>query len=289
MTGGPPPAELAARITADADRALGRSLGTVSAGAGLWAALQRDDVDAAAAARLLGAAPVLAATVMRVANSALFGQRGRVGSLQRAVTTLGLDAVRGIVLAGSLRHLGRRVDPGLLDPGDWLQHSVATAIAARRLAEGRLPPAEAEGAFIAGLLHDLGWAVFASTQPKAMRACLAELEAAPAPGAGGCDGIERAHFGLTHAACGALVAAHWGLPAAIPAAIGEHHSSGPPGSGITPLGAVLRLADAAASELIRPLACEAGWERPPLSAGDAGFVTDLASETATLLEALHGR
>ncbi|MCU0976093.1 MAG: HDOD domain-containing protein [Steroidobacteraceae bacterium] len=282
-----PPAGLAARIAADADRAFGRSLGQASAGAELWSALQREDIDAAAAARLIGGTPVLAATVMRVANSALFGRRGQVGSLQRAVTTLGLDAIRGVVLAASLRHVGRQAVPGLLDGDEWLQHSVATAIAARRLAEARLPPPEAELAFIAGLLHDLGWAVFASTQPEAMRACLAELAVSPVRGDPGCRAVEHRHFGLTHADCGALVADHWGLPVAIGAAIREHHGRNAADEGISPLGAILRLADAAASDRIMPLACEAGWDRPALSADQAESVTDLASETAGLLEALH--
>lgn len=289
MTRADPPADLVARVTADADRALGRSLGQVSAGAELWAALRRDDVDAAAAARFLGAAPVLAAAVMRVANSALFGYRGQVGSLQRAVTILGLDAVRGIVLAGSLRQLGRQVDPGLLDAQQWLRHSVAAAIAARRFAQGRLPQAEADSAFIAGLLHDLGWAVYASTQPRVLRACLAELAAARVEGPGACASIERAHFGMTHAECGARVAERWGLPSALCAAIGEHHPSDLAEGAITPLGETLRLADAAATERVGPLDCESGWPRPVLSEVQAGSVTDLASETDALLEALHGR
>jgi putative nucleotidyltransferase with HDIG domain len=288
MSDSMPPAGLVARIEADADRAFGRSLGRASASGALWTALQRDDIDAARAARLLEAAPVLAATVMRVANSALFGRRGQVGSLHRAVTTLGLDAVRGIVLAGSLRHLGRQVDPGLLDGDGWLRHSVATAIAARRLAEGRLPPADAEGAFIAGLLHDLGWAVFASIQPQGMRACLAELAAGEACGEAGCAAVERAHFGLTHAACGAVVADHWGLPAAIGTAIREHHGLDGAARALTPLGAVVRLADAAASERAGPLACEARWQRPALPPAEAESVTDLAAETAGLLAALRG-
>lgn len=279
----PPPS---ARIVADADRAFGRALGSVSSAAALLAALQRADLDAAGMARLIGADPVLAATVMRVANSAFYGLRGRVGSLPRAVATLGFEAIRGIVLAASLRHLGRQLDPPLLDGGEWLAHSVSAALAARRLAQVHPGPLEAETAFLAGLLHDLGWAVFAATQPLATRACRDDLAAAPDRSAPRCAGIERQHFGVTHAECGALVAAHWGLPEPIVLAIREHHGGDGGSAAAGPLGAIVRSADAAATMLVRPLGCEVGWDRPVPSTAELEALADIATATAELLETL---
>jgi putative nucleotidyltransferase with HDIG domain len=282
----PPPSS---RIVADADRAFGRALGSASSGAALLAALQREDLDAAGMARLIGAAPVLAATVMRVANSAFYGLRGRIGSLPRAVATLGTEAIRGIVLAASLRHLGRQLDTPVLDGGEWLAHSVSTALAARRLALAHAEPQDAETAFVAGLLHDLGWAVFAATQPLATRACLDDLAAAPDRGAPRCAGIERQHFGVTHAECGALVAAHWGLPEPIVLAIREHHGRDAASAAVSLLGAIVRSADAAAIVLVRPLGCEAGWDRPAPSAAEMETLADIATATAELLETLAAR
>ncbi len=285
----PPAPVVPSQMVVDADRAFGRALGSAAAGASLLAALQRKDIDAAGVARLIGAAPVLAATVLRVANSAFYGRRGRISSLPRAVATLGLDAIRGIVLAASLRHLGRGLEPALLDGGQWLEHSVAAALAARRLAENRPEAPDGDTAFVAGLLHDLGWAVFASTHPNTARACFDALAAAPERSASHCAEIERAHFGITHAECGALVAAHWGLPDPVVTAIREHHAPELGPEAITPLGAIVRLADAAVTALVQPLACEAGWDRPEPTAAEAESLSDIATATADLLSAFAGR
>jgi putative nucleotidyltransferase with HDIG domain len=273
------------RLVAAANRALGGA----ASGASLLSALQRSDIDATGAARLIGASPVLASTLLRVANSAFYGLRGRVDSLPRAVATLGLEAVRGIVLAASLRHLGRQLEPSLLDGDEWLAHSVATAVAARRLAARRCGAADGDTAFVAGLLHDLGWAVFAASQPATARRCFQALAAATDRAGERPADIERAHFGLTHAECGALIAARWDLPGRIVVAIREHHGPAVGADTDAPLDHDVRLAEAAASALVRPLGCEAGWAVEPPHDGDLELLTDLAAATGELLAALHVR
>src|SRR4051812_8973908 len=50
---------------------------------------------------LLSSDPLLAARVLRVANSAFFGRERRVGSIEAALAVLGTDAVSAIALAAS--------------------------------------------------------------------------------------------------------------------------------------------------------------------------------------------
>lgn len=95
-------------------------------------------------------------------------------------------------------------------------HGSAVAALARRLAG----PARGDGAFSAGLLHDIGRLLLAVRAPDqfsevanyARRSELPMLEA------------ERAVLGVDHAALGAYLLAGWGLPPVIVSAVRYHHA-----------------------------------------------------------------
>lgn len=273
------------RIIAGADRAFGRAFADGAAAGGVLSLLREADIGLDEVARRLSRVPVVAAALLRIANSALYGQRGQVGSLPRALTVLGLDAVRGIVLATSVRHLGRQIDPRVLDGEAWLAHAVSTAVAARRLALPRLDRRQAEEAFAAGLLHDLGWALFAAMQPALLGEYRLRLAAGndrdPRHGLA----VERACFGLDHAECGAVVVQHWGLPAAIVAAVREHHAAAGLAA-VAPLGAVLQAADRLSVEADHGLECEVARLAAVPAGEAAGTAAEIGMETAELLQAL---
>lgn len=118
--------------------------------------LRRDDgADPAFVAKLVRNEPAIAASVLRMANSAAFGGLREIYELDRAIMRLGLRQVTSIVTTVVQRgyfhtHDENRI--GLLR-ALW-DHSVATAIASQRLtlAAGE----DAEEAYLAGLLHDTG-------------------------------------------------------------------------------------------------------------------------------------
>jgi HD-like signal output (HDOD) protein len=117
--------------------------------------LSRDDTDARQVAELVRSDPAVAASLLRIANSVVFGGLQKVTELKQAIARLGLRQVHGIVTAlqvkGNFHHDGKVKSEILHQLWD---HSVATAFAARRLAQ-RLE-IDAEEAFLAGLLHDTG-------------------------------------------------------------------------------------------------------------------------------------
>ena len=82
------------------------SIGVIGSGAGtvprLMAALCDPDVSAAVVEDLVGRDPVLSLRVLRVANSAFYGQSRSITRIERALQLLGLDAVRGIAAAACL-------------------------------------------------------------------------------------------------------------------------------------------------------------------------------------------
>ena len=119
--------------------------------------LLKDDshADAVTVAELLRKDPALTATVLRMANSAMFGGLTTIGDVSLAVARLGIKRVASIVTALMHQNNFRVADSSR---GAYLNtlwdHSLATAICARRLAG--LTGGDPEEAFLAGLLHDVG-------------------------------------------------------------------------------------------------------------------------------------
>jgi HD-like signal output (HDOD) protein len=112
-------------------------------------------VDAKQVADLVRSDPAVAASLLRIANSAVFGGLQKVTDLKQAIARLGLRQVNGIVTALQVKGNFTHDSAGKRDILHALwDHSVASAFAARRLAQ-RLE-VDAEEAFLAGLLHDAG-------------------------------------------------------------------------------------------------------------------------------------
>lgn len=103
----------------------------------------------------------LTAEVLRVVNSAFFGLYGTVESIESAVSLLGLDVVRGLVLGTTLFDVpGGRV--GWLDLRALGQRSRSVALASRGTAL-RLgaPPTVAATVFLTGMVSEIGLLVMA--------------------------------------------------------------------------------------------------------------------------------
>lgn len=100
--------------------------------------------------------PALGARILKVVNSAFYGLPGQIGSINRAIVLLGLNAVKNIAIAASLAKLfrGGKIANGF-DARELWTNAIATATATRLLAKhiGMGLPDEA---FLAGLIHDIG-------------------------------------------------------------------------------------------------------------------------------------
>ena len=109
-------------------------------------------------ARVIEADPGLSARVMRLANSPYYGLSRRVGSASRAVVLLGFSAVRALAVSAAYGLLVDETNDGL--PGFW-SHCVCAAVGASCVA--RIAGAPMNDAFSAGLLHDVGLGLGASS------------------------------------------------------------------------------------------------------------------------------
>ena len=163
--------------------------------------------------------PALAAHVLKLANSALFGCRRQVSDLLTALTLIGLDRLRALILTYGVRHLFRPLSRYPHCRSIW-QHSLATALLAADLSlEGAGDMMES---YTAGLLHDLGRLVLLASAPEQYPALLEKAESPEQS----CR-MEEEMFGLTHAEAGAQAMRRYELPETLADAALLHHHEDP--------------------------------------------------------------
>ena len=164
--------------------------------------------------------PALGARILKVVNSAFYGLPGQIGSMERAIVLLGLNAVKNIAVAASLSKLYRGGEiGGGFDARDLWSHSLATAAGTRLLAEEvglKLP----DEAFLAGLMHDIGLMVELQACRSGFEAALAKLEDEPSLTL---RQAEAACIGATHEQFGAGLCKLWKFPPSLAVVTGFHH------------------------------------------------------------------
>lgn len=183
----------------------------------LLTSLEDEDINTTALAKKIGQDPALSARVLKVVNSPFYGVTGQVASLPEAVMVLGFSSVRSLALAASLTGGFPMHAQGGADPRRLWRHSFCCALCAQALAApARL---DAEAAFTAGLLHDIGRIALLASFPERFAAVLAERKRQE------CDleTAELAALGFSHAAFGARLLDRWRLPATLVKAVEFHH------------------------------------------------------------------
>ena len=169
--------------------------------------------------QLISADPALTARMLKVVNSAFYGLPRQIASINRAVSLLGLNAVKNIAIAASLAKLfrGGSIGPHF-DAHHLWTHSCATAAAARAVAQASGRKGVADEAFLAGLVHDVGILVELQFDRARFAAAIEE-----ATETGNLEAAERACLGDNHEGFGAMLCEHWKFPASLVWVAGHHH------------------------------------------------------------------
>lgn len=164
--------------------------------------------------------PALVSRVLKVVNSAFYGLPGQIGTVDRAIVLLGLNAVKSIAVAASIGQLFRavRLCEGYTARDLWT-HCVSVAITARELARQlRLPIAEE--AFLAGMIHDLGILVELQLWPDTLHdICQSARTDASRP----FHRIEEERLGVDHQKLGSAIIERWKFPRTCQLVAGHHH------------------------------------------------------------------
>lgn len=150
--------------------------------------------------------PNLAATVLKVANSAFFGFPGKIDSINRAVNMLGLGQLHDLVLATSAiasLDLPNDIMPLKL----FWRFSLFSAVLTRLLAS-RLKVPRGERLFIIGLLHEIGHLIMYAKYPEQARLAMVNAQNDPQM----LHVFEQNMLGLHYGEIGAKLLAMWCMP-----------------------------------------------------------------------------
>jgi diguanylate cyclase (GGDEF)-like protein len=182
--------------------------------------VQRDDATPQQIVQLLKTDPALSGRILSFANSAAFGARRPVVSLQDAVVLVGMTAVRNFALSLSL--VGKHAT-GACSGFDYDRYwsralMLAVANAAVIAWERTIPPEEG---FTLGLLTDIGRLALATAWPDKYGACLRETDEQAL------IALELSHFAIDHDTLSYLLMADWGLPAIFIDALKQCHQPTP--------------------------------------------------------------
>lgn len=180
--------------------------------------VQAEDTSADQIGEIIVRDPNLTARLLRLVNSAHYGLRGRVDTVTRAITMIGLRELYHLVLAVSAVKSFSSIPNTLVNMDTFWRHSIFAGLIARSLARSArvLHP---ERLFITGLLHDIGSLVLYFRLHELSHELLVQAD-------GDEEVLYRAEIeslGFSHADLGSLLLRQWGLPEPMQEAVRLHH------------------------------------------------------------------
>ncbi|HYP09023.1 MAG TPA: HDOD domain-containing protein [Bryobacteraceae bacterium] len=178
----------------------------------LYTLLSNDNVSLSALDQVAKSDQVIAGKILQAANSAFYSPRQTIKSVSQAISYVGIDDARRLLLASAVQPL--YASPRL--KRIW-KHAVEAAQTAEQIAamSRKVDPAEA---FLVGLLHDVGKLGIALMPPE-LNSSLDRLIVK------GCESAiaEVVVCGFDHAEAGAEILTHWKFGEDIISAVRNHH------------------------------------------------------------------
>lgn len=184
----------------------------------LAAAIADEEVTIARVAEIVERDAGIAAKLLQLVNSSFFGVPRSVDSLRDAISFLGLTTIKALVLQyGIVEEFDPSTAAPSFDIEDHQRRALAVGSLARRILsdDRRL----SEGAFVAGILHDIGDLVLATNRPDLYERVRRLSKTGRIPP----QELERRAIGVTHGEVGAYLLGLWGMPDPIVEAALLHH------------------------------------------------------------------
>jgi putative nucleotidyltransferase with HDIG domain len=183
----------------------------------LIAQCESENAGMAALAQLLANDVALSAKVLSIAASPAFHRGPHPANLERALTTIGVDMVRTLLITESVYQtfntLGASPGPDLRF---FWRHAIGTAITARAVAQ-KTGYAQIEEAYLCGLLHDIGRLALVAAAPEEYAVNFLAVENQ------GLCAVEERTLEITHAEAGAWLLERLNLDSFLADSVRYHH------------------------------------------------------------------
>ena len=162
----------------------------------------------------------LSLKALKMANSAYYAIPGGATTLKRALTFLGLNTVKQIVISASIADQFKKLDNTAFSLAEFWKHSVGVGIASEALAR-HLRVHAPEEAFVCGLIHDTGkLALLMIDQENFVQTCRLANEKQLT--------FSQAEIEMEsprHTLWGHFLARKWRLPILLQSAVKDHHTA----------------------------------------------------------------
>ncbi len=161
----------------------------------------------------------LSSRLLKIVNSPYYGFPSTIDSISRAVTIIGTQDLRDLMLATTTIDLFANKEHKHKHIKQMWRHSLFCAVNCRLLAEA-IKQQHTERFFVSGLLHDIGRLILFQGIPETTHKAINQARET------GQDLllIEQSILGFTHTDIGCRIAANWNLPDNIIETIAFHHS-----------------------------------------------------------------
>ena len=158
--------------------------------------------------------------ILQLVNSAFFGVPRHVSNPAQAVTLLGLDTVKALVLTVEVFSKFNQAELPSFPVERLWSHSIKSGAIAREIAKAENIDEELiDDAFMAGLLHDIGKLILATRLSENYKEVLELVRHQEIV----FSDAEQQILGATHAEVGAYLLGLWGLPYPIVEVVAYHH------------------------------------------------------------------
>jgi len=180
------------------------------------------DTSSADVAGILSEDPAMSIKVLKLTNSAFYGLSREIDSVRHAVTIIGLEAVKNLVLSASVMSMFKADEKNREFHEDYWRHSLATAVASKMLAKEikANQTFNPDPAFTSGLIHDIGKMIICGFMREEHQKIQAIVKESPNTSI---REIETSILGFDHAILGKQLALQWKLPDRMADTIGYHN------------------------------------------------------------------
>jgi HD-like signal output (HDOD) protein len=162
---------------------------------------------------------VLAAKILKIANSPFYGYSKTISTLDFAIVILGFETLKEAVLSVSLiSHLSKNISKDFNINSFW-GHSIATSVISREIAKNLGYKILAES-FVAGLVHDLGILILNQYFSKEFDEVVQLSKTNNIP----ITEAEMKVIGVTHDEVGSWLAQRWNFPKQLIESMRYHHN-----------------------------------------------------------------
>ncbi len=193
--------------------------------------------------------PALCSRILKVVNSSFYGLPGQIGSINRAIVLLGLNAVKNIAISASLAKLFRGGELSKhFSARDVWSHSVATATASKLLAD-EMGIGIPDEAFLSGLIHEIGVMVEMQWDRAKLVEVVEQLKVKDGVPDRDIREIERTVLGADHEKFGEALCLRWKFPKVFATVCGHHHEPLALPSGSRSMACLVHIADRIAGGL----------------------------------------